>query len=148
MLPLTIESVANAVRRAFERRCKIRRITDVEFAVRCANLKHTDGHIVRIERRLDGTLEGECVLKETGELCPAAAKGKRICYHITATLPLFLHLEKRRSAEREATRRERLARLECRRSRQFTVEPEGDPDALLNTGPQRRRAERVGTFTI
>lgn len=101
MLELTHQSTANAIKRAHELRCHVRRITDEEFAVRCANPEHKQGHVVHVQRRggRGGGFFAECSLAN-GEPCPAAL-GKRVCYHITATLPLFLLLEAYRREQRK-----------------------------------------------
>lgn len=86
------ETIANAKERAYERKCtELRHLGNMEFRLRCASNHY---HIQKFERRSDGTLWGECVLEETGELCPAHI-GKRLCYHIASALALFLYLEAR-----------------------------------------------------
>ena len=101
MLELNADNVANALKRAREQHPALRRLSDSEVAVTCRNPKHPGGHVARFERRPDGTLTGECVLKATGELCPAALGG-HVCYHLAAAAALFLALEDRDGAVEHA----------------------------------------------
>lgn len=92
MLEITPESIANVKQRSFEKRCKVSPRGEGKFYLRCVNPEHTGGHTLRFERRTDNSLWGECWLNDTGEVCPAAL-GKRICYHLSSALPLFLTME-------------------------------------------------------
>lgn len=95
MLKLTLESTATAIKRAHERKCRVRYTLDNEYAVRCA---HNHDHIVRFEERADG-LYSECFLLNTGEECPAAL-GRRCCYHQAAALALYQVITERRTVRK------------------------------------------------
>lgn len=92
MLELTHETIANARERARGRHPRVSRLSDTEVAVTCQNTQHPGGHVARFERRDDGSLWGECVLRATGELCPAAL-GRNVCYHLAGAAALFVALE-------------------------------------------------------
>jgi hypothetical protein len=92
MIELTDQTTANATRRARKQHVRVSRISDTEIAATCANEAHEGGHVCRFERRADGSLWGECILRATGELCPAAI-GRHVCYHLSSAVLLFIALE-------------------------------------------------------
>ncbi len=116
MKKITPQTMAQAIKRSFERKCRVRRIDDSQIEVRCPNLDHTR-HVVSFERTPTGELRAECALPEQAEMCPAEL-GRMPCYHITSALPLFLLVEARRALSasqqtpRQATRRTRNVRRE------------------------------------
>ena len=98
MLELTPDTVANAAKRARSHHGKVSRISDTEIAVTCQNPDHPGGHIARFERRADGRLWAECVVRATGELCPTHI-GRNRCWHMLAGVTLFIAIEEMRAAE-------------------------------------------------
>ena len=172
MLELTPDTTANAARRARDMHQHVSRVTDTELAVTCANDAHPGGHVCRFEQRADGSLWGECVLRSTGELCPAHL-GRNVCFHLASGAVLFLALEAMRlahdpdgAADDPVTFDGALLikgnarfvgravvpgdafRFVCKRTHKGP-EPEPDPDAVL-VAPIRRvdRVEKVRGFTI
>lgn len=96
-LQLTLSTTANATERAKEHHPKVKRLSsDSEIFIPCTNDAHPQGHIARYERRADGSLWGECCLRDTGEECPAAL-GHRVCHHLSEGAQYFLMLESLRA---------------------------------------------------
>jgi hypothetical protein len=87
--PLTAKNMAGAVARARKRSWHITRARAGEVELRCAR-GHL--HVVRFRRGGRGELYAECVLGETGELCPSEL-GPHNCYHKAAAAWLFEALE-------------------------------------------------------
>jgi hypothetical protein len=172
MLELTEDTIANAARRARDMHQRVSRLSDTEIAVTCANDGHPRGHVCRYERRADGSLWADCLLRDTGELCPAHL-GRHVCFHLASGVVLFLALEERNvaadpdAATEHAVRfggamprlaRERWdGRFVCKRTHKGPA-PEGDPDAVLvparfartvvREGGRTRTVERCGPFQI
>jgi hypothetical protein len=155
MRELTEETVANAAAREREHHSRSRilvsRISDTEIAVPCVSGDHPEGHICRFERKRDGALFGECILRATGELCPSAL-GNHICFHLAAGVTLFLALEDRDALVEHAVRFDGPMPVfkgrfdHCRTPR--ATESEDNPDAVLAAPRSRKKVERVRGFQI